>query len=85
MIVDDRCVLVGSCNINDRSLLGSRDSEVKYLPSWLDMFDCFLLSNLQNGIDYVAYHEIKVINGCRVIFLHIVVESLVVSPPSLKT
>lgn len=28
MIVDDRMVLIGSANINDRSLLGSRDSEV---------------------------------------------------------
>ncbi|KAL2941082.1 Phospholipase D zeta 1 [Bienertia sinuspersici] len=28
MIVDDRIALVGSSNINDRSLLGSRDSEV---------------------------------------------------------
>lgn len=28
MIVDDRCALIGSSNINDRSLLGSRDSEV---------------------------------------------------------
>ncbi|KAJ0976302.1 hypothetical protein J5N97_018267 [Dioscorea zingiberensis] len=28
MIVDDRIVLLGSANINDRSLLGSRDSEI---------------------------------------------------------
>jgi len=28
MIVDDRAALIGSANINDRSLLGSRDSEV---------------------------------------------------------
>lgn len=28
MIVDDRVTLIGSSNINDRSLLGSRDSEV---------------------------------------------------------
>ncbi|XP_039838739.1 phospholipase D zeta 1-like isoform X2 [Panicum virgatum] len=28
MIVDDRITLIGSANINDRSLLGSRDSEV---------------------------------------------------------
>lgn len=28
MIVDDRSVLIGSANINDRSLLGSRDSEL---------------------------------------------------------
>jgi phospholipase D1/2 len=28
MIIDDRIVVIGSANINDRSLLGSRDSEV---------------------------------------------------------
>jgi phosphatidylserine/phosphatidylglycerophosphate/cardiolipin synthase-like enzyme len=28
MIVDDRLVICGSANINDRSLLGNRDSEV---------------------------------------------------------
>ncbi len=28
MIVDDRYMIIGSANINDRSLLGSRDSEL---------------------------------------------------------
>lgn len=28
MIVDDKRVIVGSANINDRSLLGNRDSEI---------------------------------------------------------
>ena len=28
MIVDDRYVIAGSANINDRSLIGNRDSEV---------------------------------------------------------
>ena len=31
MIVDDCTTLIGSANINDRSLLGSRDSEVSLL------------------------------------------------------
>ncbi|OVA12917.1 Phospholipase D/Transphosphatidylase [Macleaya cordata] len=31
MIVDDRIALIGSANINDRSLLGSRDSEIDVL------------------------------------------------------
>lgn len=31
MITDARCVLIGSANINDRSLLGERDSEVNVL------------------------------------------------------
>lgn len=28
MIVDDKFVIIGSANINDRSLLGNRDSEL---------------------------------------------------------
>lgn len=28
MLVDDRVALIGSANLNDRSLLGSRDSEI---------------------------------------------------------
>ncbi len=28
MIVDDRVALIGSANINDRSLMGDRDSEI---------------------------------------------------------
>ncbi|XP_052881308.1 phospholipase D zeta 1-like [Gossypium arboreum] len=41
MIIDDRAVLIGSANINDRSLLGSRDSEIgvliedkEFVDSW---------------------------------------------------
>ena len=28
MIVDDKIALIGSANINDRSMMGSRDSEL---------------------------------------------------------
>ena len=31
MIVDDRRMIIGSANINDRSLLGTRDSELALL------------------------------------------------------
>lgn len=31
MIVDDQSVIIGSANINDRSMLGSRDSELALL------------------------------------------------------
>ena len=31
MIVDDRSVIIGSANINDRSMLGSRDHEIGVL------------------------------------------------------
>jgi phospholipase D1/2 len=33
MIIDDRVALIGSSNINDRSLLGSRDSEVHLISA----------------------------------------------------
>lgn len=43
MIVDDRLVLIGSANINDRSQLGNRDSEIamliedtEFVPSYLN-------------------------------------------------
>ncbi|XP_075516294.1 phospholipase D zeta 1-like isoform X1 [Primulina tabacum] len=42
MIIDDRITLIGSANINDRSLLGSRDSEIgvliedrEFVDSWM--------------------------------------------------
>lgn len=31
MVVDDRFAIIGSANINDRSLLGERDSEIAML------------------------------------------------------
>ncbi|KAM3378038.1 phospholipase D zeta 1 isoform X3 [Capsicum galapagoense] len=39
MIVDDRIALVGSSNINDRSLLGSRDSEICVVIEDKDFID----------------------------------------------
>jgi phospholipase D1/2 len=39
MIVDDRAALVGSANINDRSLLGSRDSEIGVLIEDKELVD----------------------------------------------
>ncbi|KAG9459497.1 hypothetical protein H6P81_004005 [Aristolochia fimbriata] len=39
MIVDDRVALIGSANINDRSLLGSRDSEIGVLIEDKDFLD----------------------------------------------
>eukprot|EP00268_Persea_americana_P049346 TRINITY_DN5288_c0_g1_i4.p1 TRINITY_DN5288_c0_g1~~TRINITY_DN5288_c0_g1_i4.p1 ORF type:complete len:804 (-),score=140.04 TRINITY_DN5288_c0_g1_i4:260-2671(-) len=49
MIVDDRMVLIGSANINDRSLLGSRDSEIGVLIEDKDFVD-----SLMNGIPWKA-------------------------------
>lgn len=38
MIVDDRAVIIGSANINERSMLGSRDSEVASVVRDTDVF-----------------------------------------------
>ena len=37
MIVDDRVAIVGSANINDRSLLGDRDSEIAVVTFGQDL------------------------------------------------
>ncbi|EKG10756.1 hypothetical protein MPH_12139 [Macrophomina phaseolina MS6] len=42
MIVDDRIVIIGSANINERSLLGSRDSEVAAIVRDTDMLPSFM-------------------------------------------
>ncbi|CAB3989453.1 Phospholipase D2 [Paramuricea clavata] len=47
MIVDDRKAIIGSANINDRSMLGDRDSEVAVMIEDLDFVD----GNM-NGIGY---------------------------------
>ena len=39
LIVDDRVVIIGSANINDRSMLGTRDSEVCLLVQDEDLID----------------------------------------------
>ncbi|KAI8640960.1 hypothetical protein BD408DRAFT_444667 [Parasitella parasitica] len=49
MIVDDRIVLMGSANINDRSQLGNRDSEIAMLVEDTDMIPSFM-----NGKEYKA-------------------------------
>ncbi|KAL2941083.1 Phospholipase D zeta 1 [Bienertia sinuspersici] len=49
MIVDDRIALVGSSNINDRSLLGSRDSEIAVVIE-----DTEFLKSSMNGESWMA-------------------------------
>ncbi|XP_078159578.1 phospholipase D zeta 1-like isoform X2 [Carex rostrata] len=49
LIIDDRIALIGSANINDRSLLGSRDSEIGVLIEDKDM-----LPSRMNGKIYKA-------------------------------
>ncbi|KAF7724121.1 Phospholipase D1 [Apophysomyces ossiformis] len=49
MIVDDKIVLIGSANINDRSQLGNRDSEVAMLIE-----DTELVPSYMNGKQYKA-------------------------------
>lgn len=42
MIVDDRTVLIGSANINERSMLGTRDSEICACVEDMDLVDSLL-------------------------------------------
>lgn len=48
MIVDDCTTIIGSANINDRSLLGSRDSEV--LSLGITVGKKFCLGNLTRHV-----------------------------------
>eukprot|EP00981_Chlorochromonas_danica_P012554 scaffold5146_cov164-Ochromonas_danica.AAC.3 len=49
MIVDDRIVIIGSANINDRSMLGNRDSEVA-----VRMEDTIHLESTFGGVPYTV-------------------------------
>ncbi|XP_061447126.1 phospholipase D2 isoform X2 [Rhineura floridana] len=49
LIADDRRVIIGSANINDRSLLGKRDSELAVLVE-----DTELMTSVMNGQAYQA-------------------------------
>ena len=57
MIVDDRLAIIGSANINDRSMLGSRDSEVNVIIEDKEMID-----GTMNGKSYSVgkfSHELR--------------------------
>jgi phospholipase D1/2 len=49
MIVDDRRVICGSANLNDRSQMGDRDSEIALL-----MEDADLVESVMDGKKYMA-------------------------------
>lgn len=49
LIADDRKVIIGSANINDRSLLGKRDSELAVLIE-----DTETEPSLMDGVEYQA-------------------------------
>lgn len=51
LIADDRIVIIGSANINDRSLLGNRDSEICMIVEDVD-FE----KTVMNGKPYEAGH-----------------------------
>ena len=42
MIVDDSSMIIGSANVNDRSLLGDRDSEIGLIIEEQEMTDGWL-------------------------------------------
>lgn len=49
LIVDDKTVLIGSANVNDRSMMGSRDSELAVVIQ-----DKTEVSTVMNGKPYQA-------------------------------
>uniref|UniRef100_A0A665WIP7 Phospholipase n=1 Tax=Echeneis naucrates TaxID=173247 RepID=A0A665WIP7_ECHNA len=49
LIADDNTVIIGSANINDRSMLGKRDSEVAVIIE-----DCEKVSSVMDGQEYEA-------------------------------
>lgn len=49
MIVDDRVAIIGSANINDRSLRGSRDSEIAVIVE-----DGMIVPSRMNGNSYMV-------------------------------
>jgi phospholipase D1/2 len=54
MLVDDRMAIVGSANINDRSLLGDRDSEVAVVTFGQDLVHANM-----NGTQVMVSSKIK--------------------------
>lgn len=51
LIADDRVAIVGSANINDRSMLGDRDTEVMSHPG-NRVLSCFNVMNGSGGHPY---------------------------------
>lgn len=48
-IVDDRLAIIGSANINERSMRGDRDSEIAAVIRDTDMIDGYVLVTLPLG------------------------------------
>jgi len=57
IIIDDRTVIVGSANINDRSMIGVRDSEIGVIVT-----DSIMIDSTMNGVPYKVSkyaHELR--------------------------
>ncbi|CAF4509501.1 unnamed protein product [Rotaria sp. Silwood2] len=54
MIVDDRMCICGSANINDRSLKGSRDSEICLVVNDIEMIDSYLNGHKEKYFIYFS-------------------------------
>ena len=54
MIVDDKSVILGSANINDRSMLGTRDSEYAVIINEETDYNITKFKSKMNGVDYNA-------------------------------
>ncbi len=67
MIVDDRFALLGSANINDRSLLGERDSELAVLVMDEDAETADINGDGCKGPVRVFAHQLrkKIWNKCQ--------------------
>ncbi|KAJ0093524.1 hypothetical protein Patl1_24985 [Pistacia atlantica] len=64
MIIDDCVALIGSANINDRSLLGSRDSEVSFYSRWVIFILSYSMCPLPEEValaDDMDFYQIAVL------------------------
>jgi len=80
MIVDDRTVLIGSANINDRSMLGNRDSEIAIVTT---QDPSHMIDGMMNGEPYKVSafaHDLRRRSWAEFIGLSKAEESLVADP-----
>ena len=75
MIVDDRKVIIGSANINDRSMLGDRDSEIAVLVED-DTEDADIVISKMNGKPYRAGRFAYTMRTSlfRLVYIYVVLE-----------
>jgi phospholipase D1/2 len=67
MIVDDKYVLIGSANINDRSMLGSRDSEIAVITEDQNMKSItdFRAKLFEEHFDLTHHEAVKFLDSSK--------------------